>query len=88
MATRTPANITEKSIESLRSIQGNLDKGARDAASQGDKYMASVYIELLAIVSAKVLKLQARMTRERLAAHRKAHKGIIAPVYADDIEQA
>lgn len=88
MANYIPANITDKSIESLRQIQGNLDKGAQDAAAQGNKYMAGVYIELLSIVSKKVLKLQARVTRDRMAAHRRAHKGITATEPVDDIDQA
>lgn len=63
--------ITPEDMESLRDLQAKLDTSAQDAAHNGNLYMHSLYVELLALVSKRVLKVTARRSRDLLADHRK-----------------
>ena len=73
---RVKRPITPEDMESLRDLQAKLDTSVQDAAQKGNLYMHSLYVELLALVSKRVLKVTARRSRDLLAEHRKTGQGI------------
>ncbi len=70
----TTSAVTPQALESLQKLRTNLYESATAALNARDSYMHGVYTELLAIVSRKVVKTQARMSREQVASHRKQHQ--------------
>lgn len=87
-----PANITPASLEALNRLRSGLSQSASEALNAKDAYMHGVYTELLALVSRKVLKAQARMAREQVAAHRRQHKDLRkqsqVDAFNDDVDNA
>ena len=89
MATNQPqAAVTPQALESLQKLRINLHESAAAAMANKDAYMHGVYTELLAIVSKRVVKTQARMAREQVASHRKQHKDLRRNALPNDATSA
>ncbi len=66
--------VREEDLEDMRKLMGSLQDSIDRASNDGRLVMMGVYVELLALVSAKVGKIEARFKREMLANFRHQHK--------------
>src|SRR6266702_8186968 len=80
------ALVREEDLEDMRKLMGTLQDSIDAASNDGRLIMMGVYVELLALVSTKVGKIEARFKREMMANFRHQHKDLKAQQRAEQGE--
>src|SRR6266702_2896002 len=78
--------VREEDLEDMRKLMGTLQDSIDAASNDGRLIMMGVYVELLALVSTKVGKIEARFKREMLANFRRDHRDLKAQHRAEQAE--